>query len=90
MDIYLREALCALTGCMDYRLKREKAYLAEDLKKIPKIRSFVRAYEEEGRVYIGNRLNMSSVIGNLRECNCYIDIPAGATALKGDVVEIMR
>ena len=55
-----------------------------------KQRRFLRAREEGGKVYLPVKSHASSVLSNLLDCNCYIDVPAGQQVSVGDRVRILR
>lgn len=53
-----------------------------------KCRRLIRAYAENGFVTLVSNVHSSSVIANMTECNCFIDLPAGKTMTAGDMVKI--
>ena len=63
--------------------------IQSDYKKENYHRRFLRAKESFGKVEI-EKDNKASVISNMAECNCYVDVPAGKTYNAGDVVNIIR
>ncbi|MBQ4363869.1 MAG: hypothetical protein II782_07695, partial [Oscillospiraceae bacterium] len=70
-------------------LTEEKtAVLADEYTKAGKMRRFVRARYEDGKVYLPTDRHFSSVVGNLTECNCYMDVPAQTPLSIGDTVKI--
>ena len=88
-DIYYFEALAKLTGCDGLAPKEGVAVIQSDYKKENYHRRFLRAKESFGKVEI-EKDNKASVISNMAECNCYVDVPAGKTYNAGDVVNIIR
>ena len=87
-DIYFYEAISVLTGCTNLSPQKKQTVLSSPYEKINKLRRFVRAYYEDGKVTLPAQNHASSVISNLTECNCYIDIPAGTPCKTGDNVSI--
>ena len=77
-----------LTGCTALITVEKTAVLADEYSKINRLRRFVRARYSDGRVYLPTDRHFSSVVGNLTECNCYIDIPADSQLKAGDTVNI--
>jgi molybdopterin molybdotransferase len=87
-DIYFYEAISALTGCPELSPEKKQAVLASPYEKINRLRRFVRAYFKDGKVSLPSQNHASSVISNLTDCNCYIDIPAGTPCKPGDKVSV--
>ncbi|WP_038074447.1 gephyrin-like molybdotransferase Glp [Treponema sp. C6A8] len=87
-DIYFYHAISLLTGCKELSTQKKIAILNTPYEKINKLRRFVRAYFENGFVNLPVENHASSVISNLTECNCYIDLPAGKAFKKGDKVTV--
>ncbi len=56
--------------------------------KINKTRRLIRAYAAGGKVIIPSDVHSSSVIHNLTECNCFIDLEADRAVKPGDMVRI--
>ncbi len=89
-DLYYWEIVAKLTGSSYYKPTGKSAILKDDHTKINKLRRFIRAVYKDGEVNLTNGGDRSSVIGDMEECNCYIDIPAGRTYKKGDRVTILE
>lgn len=70
------------------RVRTENAVLSSPYPKVNKLRRFVRAYAEEGRVTLPTAVHASSVLSNMRDCNCFIDIEPGRELRQGDEVRI--
>lgn len=66
------------------------AVLKSAYPKINRLRRFVRAYEENGEVYLPVETHASSVISNMTQCNCYLDLAAGTSISEGDTVTIRK
>lgn len=64
------------------------AVLDCDYPKVNKMRRLLRAYAKDGRVTLPSGVHASSVICNLTECNCFIDLEAGREVKQGDLVTI--
>ncbi|MCR4944158.1 MAG: molybdopterin molybdotransferase MoeA [Clostridium sp.] len=72
------------------KTKRVEAVLENDFKKKSKIRRFVRAFYEEGKVILTSNKHASGMLLSMKGCNCLIDIKPGTEMLnKGDKVEII-
>ena len=89
-DLYFWETVAKLTGCSSFLPERREAELASEYNKVNKHRRILRAKEENGKVYLPAKSHASSVLSNLMDCNCYIDLPAGKEVSVGDTVEILR
>ena len=57
--------------------------------KINRRRRLIRAKEAEGRVWLPSDIHHSSVISNMTECNCFIDLEAGRRPVEGEDVRII-
>lgn len=69
-------------------MKKSHAVMASEFNKNSNIRRFLRAYEENGKVYL-RRSNSSGVLSSMAGCNCIVDIPAGNKGMEpGDEIEI--
>lgn len=67
---------------------KSQAVMASEFNKSSNIRRFLRAYVEDGKVYL-RRSNSSGVLSSMAGCNCIVDIPAGNKGLNpGDEIEI--
>ena len=89
-DLYFPPLSATLMGCPGLDTKTGEAILSDPYDKVNAMRRLVRAYEEGGRVYLPADKHMSSVFGNLKRCNCYIDIPAKTKVSVGEKVRIRR
>lgn len=70
------------------RVRTENAVLSSSYPKVNQLRRFVRAYAENGRVTLPTAVHASSVLSNMRDCNCFIDIEPGRELHLGDEVRI--
>lgn len=89
-DLYFWTAAAAHTGSSYFRPETKEAVLADRYDKVNRMRRFVRARMEDGRVYLPVLEHMSSVFGNMDSCNCYMDIPGGRSVSPGDKVKIWK
>lgn len=89
-EIYYWQMVAEMMGNNSYLPERKIAILNSEYKKVNKIRRFVRAYECDGKVAIPTDTHASSVISNMTECNCFIDLEAGRSVSIGDKVWIQR
>jgi molybdopterin molybdotransferase len=64
------------------------AVLQSEYPKVNRMRRQLRARAEDGKVYLPTEVHASSVIHNLTECNCFIDLEAGRQVQVGDSVRI--
>lgn len=87
-ELYFWPLAAKLMGNESYAPKCSTAVLACEYPKVNKVRRLIRAYAEAGEVTIPSEIHASSVIHNLAECNCFIDLEAGRAVQKGDRVKI--
>lgn len=87
-EYYFWELAAYLTQDAALKVRRESAVLSDPYPKVNKLRRFVRAYAEEGRVILPTAVHASSVLSNMRDCNCFIDIEPGRELHPGDEVRI--
>ena len=88
-DIYAYHALSVLTGCREFEPVRKDAVLESTYEKQNALRRLVRAKYEGGKVTLPVSNHASSVISNMGECNCYIDVPANSSLKPGDKVSVI-
>ncbi|EID85180.1 Molybdopterin biosynthesis enzyme [Treponema sp. JC4] len=88
-DIYFYQAISVLTANPESEPEKKTAILASDYEKVNKMRRLVRAKYEDGKVSLPANNHVSSVIGNMTECNCYLDLPAQSHIKKGDKVQLL-
>ncbi|MBQ5330540.1 MAG: molybdopterin molybdotransferase MoeA [Oscillospiraceae bacterium] len=86
-DYYFPCIMEKLTGCKSYGTVVKKAVMGAGYPKENVRRRLVRAWYEDGRVYPAVK-HFASVVGNLRECNCYMDVPPRSPLHVGDSVNI--
>ncbi len=85
-DLYLWPMAAKYMHSKTFETVRGTAVLDSDYPKVNPVRRLVRAYAEGGRVRIPSQLHASSVIRNLTQCNCFIDIRENTKIHKGDTV----
>ncbi|MDE7206876.1 MAG: molybdopterin molybdotransferase MoeA, partial [Lachnospiraceae bacterium] len=84
-EIYFWELAAVMTHNNSLKPVIGTAVLKSDYPKKNKLRRFVRAYEENGEVFLPTQTHASSVISNMTQCNCYLDIAAGTMLSAGDM-----
>lgn len=89
-EIYFWELAAAMTRNDALKPVVGTAVLKSDYPKINRLRRFVRAYEENGEVSLPVQTHASSVISNMTQCNCYLDIAPGTALSVGDLVTVRR
>lgn len=89
-EIYFWELAAAMTRNHGLKPIVRTAVLKSDYPKINQLRRFVRAYEENGEVSLPVQTHSSSVISNMTQCNCYLDIAAGTALSAGDTVTVRK
>lgn len=87
-NIYFWPLLAKMLHHESFDVKKETAILQSEYNKVNKMRRFLRARVENGNVYLPTENHASSVIQNLTQCNCMIDLEAGRKADPGDEVTI--
>ena len=87
-ELYFWKITCRLMNCNAWLPKIEKVTLECEYKKVNRLRRLVRAYAKNGQVRIPTEVHSSSVISTLTQCNCFIDIEAGKSLQKGDLVTV--
>ncbi len=87
-EIYFWAVVAQMMGHESFEVRKETAVLQSEYGKVNRMRRFIRARAEEGRVYLPTEVHASSVIHNLTECNCFIDLEPGRRVSVGDEVRI--
>ncbi len=88
-DYYIWEIIAYITCCPEYGTTYTEAIIHNDYEKKNKHRRFLRAFIDEGGVWLRTKENRACVISNLKSCNCYVDLEAGRTLKKGDKVRVL-
>ena len=87
-EIYFWEIAAKMMHNDFYRPKICKAVLKSEYTKVNRLRRFIRANCVDGSVTIPSDNHASSVIRNMTECNCFIDLKAGDKVSVGDMVTV--
>lgn len=87
-EIYFWAVVARMMGDESFGVRKETAVLQSDYPKVNRGRRFIRAKAENGKVYLPTGVHASSVIHNLTECNCFIDLEPGRSVSVGDEVRI--
>ena len=87
-DIYFYNALSVLTGNSSFEVVKKTAELCSFYEKVNKNRRLVRAFYEDGKVYLPAENHASSVLSNMTKCNAYLDVPAETLLKTGDKVPV--
>lgn len=87
-ELYFWPAMAKMMHSTSFEVKTAFAELASEYSKVNKLRRMIRAHAEDGKVTIPSQVHSSSVIRNLTECNCFIDLEAGRAVKSGDMVRI--
>ncbi len=87
-EIYFWPLMAKMMCHESFDVIRETAVLQSNYPKVNRMRRFIRARAEDGRVYLPAEVHASSVIHNLTECNCFIDLESERSVEVGDEVRI--
>ena len=88
-ELYFWKIACRMMNCKAWLPKIEKVTLECEYRKVNRLRRLVRAYAENGQVQIPTEVHSSSVISTMTQCNCFIDIEAGRSLQRGDLVTVI-
>ncbi len=89
-EIYFWELAAAMTRNDGLKPVMTTAVLKSDYPKVNQLRRFVRAFLQDGAVSLPVQTHASSVISNMTQCNCYIDIAAKTALSVGDTVTVRK
>ena len=87
-ELYFWPLLASMLHNAAYDVKVDTAILQSEYTKVNKMRRLIRARAQDGYVYLPAQVHASSVINNLLECNCMIDLEANRKVSIGDTVKI--
>lgn len=87
-EIYFWPLMAKMMGHESFDAVKTTAVLQSPYEKVNRMRRFIRARAEGGKVYLPSKVHASSVIYNLTECNCLIDLEPGREVRVGDEVKI--
>ncbi|MCQ2507367.1 MAG: molybdopterin molybdotransferase MoeA [Dorea sp.] len=71
-----RPVIEKLGGRRDLRIERRKAVIQNSYPKKSGVTRYIRAYHEDGKVWIADGSNDSGILSNMCGCNCLIEVPA--------------
>lgn len=89
-DYYFWYAAAKWMGSRSFLVEETEAELADVYDKVNQKRRFLRARVEGNKVYLPSPVHASSVISNLTDCNCYIDLRAGERVAPGSMVPVRK
>lgn len=87
-QLYFWDVMAKMTGCDQLKPATARMVMAGKYDKVNKHRRLIRAKAEGMTVQIPEDVHYSSVISNLKKCNCFIDLEAGRTLTEGDIVNV--
>ena len=87
-ELYFWAAAAKMMGNISYETRQGTAVLNCEYMKVNRARRLIRAFCKDGKVNIPSSIHASSVIHNLTECNCFIDLEAGREVKPGDEVTV--
>ena len=87
-DCYFWMVASKMTGCSTFDTEFAEAELASEYNKVSKHRRLLRAKLSDGKVYLPEKGHASSVMSNIINCNCYVDIPSETPVKVGDRVKV--
>lgn len=92
LELLVRPLLAKMSGRRELELKRAKAVAMSSFPKKSFVTRYVRAYQEEGKVWMADgAANSSGVLSSMCGCNCLVEIPAGTESIgKGETVWIIQ
>lgn len=87
-ELYFWPLVAKMAGDDSYLPVVCEAVLQSEYPKKNKLRRLIRAYAQDGEVIIPSQVHSSSVISNMSNCNCFIDMEAGRDVKLGETVKI--
>lgn len=87
-ELYFWNAMAKMMHSASFEAKTGTAVLDSQYAKVNSRRRLIRAYAADGRVTIPSQVHASSVIGNLTQCNCFMDLEPKRAVKPGDTVKI--
>lgn len=87
-ELYFWPILALMMHNESFNVTVGTAVLQSEYNKINKMRRMIRARVENGNVYIPTQVHAASVINNLQECNCMIDLEPNRKVSVGDTVTV--
>ena len=74
-ELMVRPVLAKLTGNPSLEMSKTRACVQNDIKKIGGMRRFLRAYYENGKVWINGHNQSSGALSAMLDTNCLVEIP---------------
>lgn len=87
-ELYFWDSMAKFMHCDELRPVCRIAEMSGNYEKKNLHRRLLRAFYDDGVVKLIDNIHASSVIRNLTECNCFIDLEAGRTVKTGDKVRV--
>lgn len=87
-ELYFWSLAAKIMSCPQLEPCIGEGIMQEAYEKKNKRRRLIRAYIKDGRVTLPESTHSSSVISNMINCNCFIDLPAGKSLMPKDVVKV--
>lgn len=81
-ELLVRPVLAKLQESHDLCMTQKEAILQDTFQKKSPKRRFIRAYYEEGRVFLNHNNHSSGALYTMSKCNCLIEIPAGTEGVE--------
>lgn len=86
-ELLVRGVIGKLTGNPKWNMQQKEAVMQTDFPKKGGVRRFLRAYYEDGNVWLPEGKHVSGVLSSMIGCNCLVEIPENKNgAMKGDSV----
>lgn len=82
LELLARPVLFKMTGDEKFLIRRKRAVTRTSFPKKSPVTRYVRAFYKDGYVRQADGSNDSGVIGNLSQCNCLMEIPAGTKSVE--------
>lgn len=87
-EVLARPLMAVLRQDEELCMIQSRAVMASSFHKKSKSRRFLRAYCEDGKIYL-KRGNSSGILSSMAGCNCLLDIPEGNQGLEpGDEISV--
>lgn len=87
-ELYFWDSMAKAMHSESFRPVRKTAVLMSEYPRVNQHRRLLRACYQDGEVRLISSVHSSSVISNLTECNCFIDLEAGRRVQIGDTVRV--
>lgn len=87
-ELYFWDMAAKALNCGRLHPVETSLILSDEYNKKNKLRRLIRAKAVGERVYLPGKIHASSVVSNLIDCNCFIDLPAETECKTGDYVKV--